>query len=176
MKFWNKIFGGRPKLQEWEQKYLNTLRELGISESDLDRELDLARYKKNLGMSEESLASEIRFQKIRTEALREQASKNTSIAPVHGAPLGTEFECDECKRHMKKIGAGKGNVILSSAEIGLSVGTAEECRECGRTYCDNCFPNRQNICVCGQHQDAVREVDGVMYRGSFLLIKVNYIT
>jgi hypothetical protein len=88
--------------------------------------------------------------------------------------MGKTFECAECGQPMQKIGMAQGQLTLSPLEVTQGVGPAEECRECGRAYCVDCYPQRPNVCVCGLGQDAVRVVDNVVYKGSLVLIKVRY--
>jgi len=84
--------------------------------------------------------------------------------------------CAGCDRKMTKLGEGSGVVMVLMEERTSGVGTAEECWECGRVYCDGCWPGRsRNSCDCGRGRDAVRSIRGVIYRGSLRLVKVRYL-
>lgn len=94
-----------------------------------------------------------------------------------GSKLGKIFECEVCGRRMQKIAVGKGSMALSMAELRSGeVGPAEECRECERVYCTQCYQSRPNKCVCGINQDAVRIEGSTVYKGSLFLIKVRYLS
>lgn len=81
---------------------------------------------------------------------------------------------------MIKLGEPKGGgVLLTGGEIQQmmagNVGAAEECKECGRRYCDRCYPSRpKNTCVCGKGRTSVEILNGVTYTGSMRLVKVQY--
>lgn len=85
--------------------------------------------------------------------------------------------CETCDRQMEVVDAtGRGGVTLTRQEMAAGIGGAEQCWECGRVYCDKCYPSRpMNTCVCGRGRDAVRHIDGVTYRGSLRLAKVRYL-
>lgn len=91
----------------------------------------------------------------------------------------SEKRCETCSRRMQVIGftGGAGGVVLSREElIGGDIGTAEQCLECERVYCDSCYPNRpRNTCVCGRGRQAVHQVGGYTYFGSLRLVKVRYV-
>jgi hypothetical protein len=90
--------------------------------------------------------------------------------------LATTKRCAGCGRKMIKLGEGSGCVMVLMEERASGVGTAEECWECGRIYCDGCWPGRsRNSCDCGRGHDAVRSIRGVIYRGSLRLVKVRYL-
>ena len=80
------------------------------------------------------------------------------------------------KLEVPKTGGVRGGVFLTREEMMAgNVGAAEECKECGRRYCDRCYPARpKNSCVCGKGRTSVEEVDGVIYTGSIRLVKVQY--
>ena len=85
-------------------------------------------------------------------------------------------QCEVCGRRMQKVQAGRGYVVIFAEERVTGTGTAEECWECGRLYCDQCYPSRPpNTCVCGKGREAVRNIGGVVYKGSLRLIKVRYL-
>lgn len=88
----------------------------------------------------------------------------------------TAERCETCSRPMCVIEfSSKGAVMLSRGEFATGIGSAEQCWECGRLYCDRCYPAREpNTCSCGRGQDAVRHIDGTVYRGSLRLVKVEY--
>ncbi len=88
-----------------------------------------------------------------------------------------EKVCEMCGRTMQQVASGAGKVMLTMEEQKSGIGVAEVCWECGRLYCDNCYPSRPpNTCVCEQGRDKTRIVDGVTYRGSLHLVKVRYLT
>ena len=86
-------------------------------------------------------------------------------------------QCETCSRRMQVLEfSGKGGVMLAREEFTAGIGGAEQCWECGRVYCDHCYPARPpNTCFCGQGGDAVRHIDGTVYRGSLRLVKVRYL-
>lgn len=85
-------------------------------------------------------------------------------------------QCAICGRRMQQVEAGKGFVMVIAEEKIIGMGTAEECWECGRLYCDRCYPSRpRNTCICGKGRDAIRNVDGIVFQGSLRLIKVRYL-
>jgi hypothetical protein len=86
------------------------------------------------------------------------------------------LHCEVCNRQMQKLGTGAGYVMITPEDTMIGVGTAEECIECNRVYCDNCYQSRPpNSCVCGRGRDSVRRIGGVIYKGSLRLIKVRYL-
>jgi len=86
--------------------------------------------------------------------------------------------CATCQREMQVIGfSGSGSVMLNGNKFASNIGTAEQCWECNRIYCDRCYPNRPpNTCVCGRGKGKVRHIGGVTYRGSLRLMKVKYLS
>jgi hypothetical protein len=137
-------------------------------------EAALARTYRELGMSEDIIKTSIEGDRIIAAALRDRAASNPSTAPTHGVRIGTRFQCADCGQGMVKVGIAKGFAAFTRAEIMSGVGGAEECRECGRVYCQACMPRRPPQCLCGINQDAFRIDGGVTYRGSFVLTKVQY--
>jgi len=76
---------------------------------------------------------------------------------------------------MEKIESGHGYVMLSVDQARSAIGSAEECRECGRLYCDRCYPSRPaNNCVCGKGSDRIHTEGGTVFKGSLRLVKVRY--
>jgi len=66
-------------------------------------------------------------------------------------------------------------VVTTRGEMAKGFGTAEQCWECHRVYCDQCYPSRnRNSCVCCRGRDAVRRIGGATFRGSMRLVKVRY--
>jgi len=48
-----------------------------------------------------------------------------------------------CGRHIQVLAYGRaGGVMISREEMASGVGAAELCRECGRVFCDICYPQR----------------------------------
>jgi hypothetical protein len=86
--------------------------------------------------------------------------------------------CETCSHQMQVLGfSGGGSVMLSAEDLAAGIGQAEQCWECGKVYCSECYPSRpRNTCVCGRGRDAVRHVGGTVYRGSMRLVKVRYIS
>lgn len=86
--------------------------------------------------------------------------------------------CETCSHQMQVFGfTGSGSVILSAEDLAAGIGEAEQCWECGRLYCRECYQSRPpNTCVCGRGRDAVRHVGGTVYRGSLRLVKVRYVS
>jgi len=86
--------------------------------------------------------------------------------------------CETCSHQMQVLDfSDRGSVMLSTEEFASGIGHAEQCWECGRLYCAECYPSRPlNTCVCGRGRDAVRIVEGTVYRGSLRLVKVRYIS
>jgi hypothetical protein len=86
--------------------------------------------------------------------------------------------CETCSHRMQVLGfPGSGGVMLSVEELASGIGEAEQCCECGRLYCAECYPSRPpNTCVCGRGSDVVHRVGGTVYRGSLRLVKVRYIS
>jgi len=87
-------------------------------------------------------------------------------------------KCETCSRRMQTLesGAMRCGIMLTREELFSGIGGAEQCWECGRAYCDHCYPARpRNSCVCGQGRDAVRDIGGTVYRGSLRLVKVRYL-
>jgi hypothetical protein len=84
--------------------------------------------------------------------------------------------CEDCGRLMTVVGSGKrGGMLLTQQEVRQRIGVAEKCVQCGRVYCDRCYPNRpSNSCTCGRGRDAIEQVDNVIYHGSMRLVKVRY--
>ena len=87
-------------------------------------------------------------------------------------------KCETCSHQMQVLDfAGGGGVTLSAEDLATGIGHAEQCWECGRLYCSECYPSRpRNTCVCGRGRDAVRHVRGSVFRGSLRLVKVQYIS
>jgi hypothetical protein len=107
------------------------------------------------------------------------AAVSKEITTADTSYLGKYFEneasCAICERHMIKLQEAKGRVIITREEDHSNIGTAEECKECGRRYCDRCYPSRpKNDCLCGKGRDIVETHGGVTYRGSMRLVKVQY--
>lgn len=86
-------------------------------------------------------------------------------------------QCETCSRRIQVLEfSGKGNVLLSRDEFTSGIGAAEQCWECGRVYCDQCYPARPaNTCACGRGRDVVRHIGGTIYHGSLRLVKVRYL-
>ena len=82
-----------------------------------------------------------------------------------------------CGRHIQLLAYGRaGGVMISREEMASDVGAAELCRECGRVFCDICYPQRlRNSCPCGLGRDKVYHERGAMHRGSMHLVKVQYL-
>jgi len=82
-----------------------------------------------------------------------------------------------CGRQMQVIGLGQaGGVGMTRQEMLAGVGGAEQCRECGRLFCDICYPQRErNSCPCGKGQTKVYHERGAVHRGSIRLVKVRYL-
>jgi hypothetical protein len=88
---------------------------------------------------------------------------------------GSSTECAVCGRKLEKLGGGQGYVMLSVEQAKGGIGVAEECRECGRFYCDRCYPSRPaNSCTCGKGRDQTHREGGTLFRGSLRLVKVQY--
>jgi hypothetical protein len=134
-----------------------------------------ARVRRELGMSEELIDNEFEFRRMVADTHRELAARNPSTAPTHGSPVGTRFQCTVCGRKMLKTGVAKGSAFFSRQEMLSGVHGVEECRECGRVWCENCFPSRPRNCECGINQDVIRIEDGVAYKGSVTLVKAQYL-
>lgn len=134
-----------------------------------------ARTLRELGMSRELIDAELKFKRTIAETHREMAARNPSTAPTHGSPIGTRFQCAICGRKMLKTGVAEGVAFISRQEMLSGVHGVEECRECGRVWCENCFPARPRFfCECGVNQDVIRIENGVTYRGSVSLVKAQY--
>ena len=86
--------------------------------------------------------------------------------------------CETCSHQMQVLDfSHRGSVMLSAEDLASGIGQAEQCWECGRLYCAECYPSRvPNTCVCGRGRDAIRHVGGTVYRGSLRLVKVRYIS
>lgn len=97
------------------------------------------------------------------------------VPPLTGLGI---VRCETCPQEMQVLGdAGLGGVTLSRDQIASGSGVAEQCWECGRVYCDQCYPARpRNTCVCGRGRDAVRHIGDTVYRGSLRLVEVRYLT
>jgi hypothetical protein len=145
-----------------DRRMARTLRELGMPERNIDW----------------TIKADKSHERHRKEAFQKAAAMNPSEAPTHGSPLGTSLACEECGRQMLKLGPGensiRGSIVLSPGAVARGAGVAEECRECGRAYCSSCYPGRSNRCVCGIHPDTVRVEKGIAYRGSLVLVRVEY--
>lgn len=88
-------------------------------------------------------------------------------------------KCETCFHQMQvlRLHRRQGGVTLSREEMATGVAQAEQCWECGRVYCAECYPSRpRNTCVCGRGRDAVRRLGGTVYRGSLRLVKVRYVS
>jgi hypothetical protein len=159
MGLWQKLFVSRKlgslKLSDEELRFAEVLRNLGTTESNIERMIKSRRIDANINSK--------------------LAAQNASTAPIHGAEVGRVFACEMCGQRMQKIGIGKGSVTLSIDEMKSGGGVAEECRECGRAYCAECYPKRGKECVCGINQYNVRIVGDLVHKGSLLLIKVRYL-
>ena len=117
--------------------------------------------------------------RIRVGALTPAAPKSTTPWSRPATfPLGqsTVERCEACLRAMRVVVfSGKGSVMFSREELAMGIGGAEQCWECGRLYCDRCYPARErNTCVCGRGRDTIRDIGGTVYRGSLRLVKVEY--
>jgi hypothetical protein len=97
-------------------------------------------------------------------------------AARHSPPgIGAFCQCAACGRELQITGMPQaGGVMMSRDEMWSGTGTAEQCRECGRIYCDPCYLRRGHRCECGRGQDKVRYEFGARYRGSMRLVKVQY--
>jgi hypothetical protein len=86
-------------------------------------------------------------------------------------------KCETCSHHMQVLEfSGRGSVQLSTEDLVSGIGQAEQCWECGRLYCAECYSSRPpNSCICGRGRDAVRHVGGTVYHGSLRLVKVRYL-
>ena len=82
-----------------------------------------------------------------------------------------------CVRHIRVLACGRaGGVTIGRDELMGGVGAAELCRECGRVFCDTCYPQRpRNTCPCGRGRDKVYHERGAIHRGSMHLVKVQYL-
>lgn len=90
--------------------------------------------------------------------------------------FGGPARCTDCGRPMQKLDlARSGSVAYSATEWQTGVRVAEECRECGTTFCQDCAPARPARCSCGADPETVRVEGGAHYRGSMRLIKVRYL-
>jgi len=58
--------------------------------------------------------------------------------------------CEICGRPLQKLETGEGYIMLTQEQALIGYGPAEECQECSRIYCSNCYPKRPNICTCGK--------------------------
>lgn len=158
LRFLQRIFVARPKRRRYTPDEVATariLRELGMSRELIDIQLDADR--------------------MIADAHRDSAERNPSTAPTHGSSIGTRFECAVCGQKMLKTGVAKGVAVISRQEMLSGVHGVEECRECGRVWCENCFPARPRFfCECGINQDVIRIENGVTYRGSISLVKAQY--
>ena len=112
----------------------------------------------------------------------ECANTNLKSKSILGRFLGKRNEsiiqkCETCSRQMQVLDSTEaGGVTLSTEELRSGIGVAEQCWECGRLYCDKCYPSRPpNTCVCGCGRDAVRKIKNTRNRGSLRLVKVRYI-
>ena len=87
-------------------------------------------------------------------------------------------QCETCCHRMQVLdSADRGGIMLSAEDMASGIGQAEQCRECGRVYCAECYPSRPpNTCVCGRGRDAVRLAGETTHRGSLRLVKVRYIS
>jgi hypothetical protein len=85
-------------------------------------------------------------------------------------------KCETCSHQMQVLdSSNRGAVMLSREDLTSGIGQAEQCWECGRLYCADCYPSRPpNTCVCGQGRSGVRHIDGTVYHGSLRLVKVRY--
>ncbi len=100
------------------------------------------------------------------------------IRALSGAgPPGPTLCAGGCGRHIQVLASGRaGGVMVSRDEMTSGVGAAELCRECGRVFCDMCYPNRpRNTCPCGRGRDKVYHERGAIHRGSMRLVKVQYL-
>ena len=87
------------------------------------------------------------------------------------------YTCETCANKMQVLEfSGGGKVILSVESLTSGIGHAEQCWECGRLYCIECYPSRPpNTCVCGKGRNKIRHIGGAVYRGSLRLVKVRYV-
>jgi hypothetical protein len=81
-----------------------------------------------------------------------------------------------CGRRIQVLAYGRaGGVMMGRDEMMSGIGAAELCRECGRIFCDACYPQRpRNTCPCGRGRDKVYHERGAIHRGSMQLVKVQY--
>lgn len=81
-----------------------------------------------------------------------------------------------CGRHIRVIEFGRaGGVMINKAEIDSGMGAAELCRQCGRVFCNICYPQRpRNSCPCGLGRQKVYHERGATHYGSMQLVKVQY--
>ncbi len=88
--------------------------------------------------------------------------------------------CAGCSRSLVVLPSqgpsGLGGVMLDRQQLNAGYGAAEQCWECSRVYCDECYPARpRNSCDCGRGRQRIRSVRGTVYRGSLRLVKVQYV-
>ena len=81
-----------------------------------------------------------------------------------------------CGRHIQVLAFGRsGGVMIGRDEMDSGIGAAELCRECGRVFCDICYPQRpRNNCPCGLGRNKVYHEQGATHHGSMHLVKVQY--
>lgn len=64
------------------------------------------------------------------------------------------LRCELCGRRMQKLETGKGYmkgyIIIEKQAMKKGEGPAEECQECGRVYCWDCYPAMPRKCACGK--------------------------
>ena len=157
MGFWKKLFGKDP-----DAHYKKTSKDLGVSDHQVELQLILAKHRKE-------------FLQELARSGKSSESQRGPVPALNGAPVGQIFSCEVCGAKMEKLGAGKGQIMMSREEMMMNVGPAEECFFCGRAYCGTCYPSRPKGCICGQGEGSVTEVEGVIYRGPLRLIKVRYL-
>jgi hypothetical protein len=98
-------------------------------------------------------------------------------ALMGGGPPTPTLCAGGCGRHIRVMELGRaGGVMINKAQMDGGVGAAELCRECGRVFCDMCYPQRpRNMCPCGRGRDKVYHERGAIHRGSMHLVKVQYL-
>jgi len=111
------------------------------------------------------------------ETTQKQKSKNFFSRFFGNKKTLTIMTCETCSRQMQVLeSTAKGGVTLSPEELQSGIHVAERCWECGRIYCNKCYPSRPpNSCVCGRGRTAVRRFKGGIQKGSLRLVKVRYI-
>jgi hypothetical protein len=98
-------------------------------------------------------------------------------ALVGGGTSGPTLCAGGCGRHIQVLALGRsGGVMIGRDEMDSGIGAAELCRECGRVFCDTCYPQRpRNNCPCGLGRNKVYHERGATHHGSMHLVKVQYL-